>query len=229
MNKEQVDELYHLLRVVSNQAIDPVSAETGLTGHEIVDVIAGMTRHLLAGGDYPALIKFCMYYGRRFLLTPTGDAIDGTSWQFHRVVELGAGTGWLGRGIAARFDYIPCLFVDKRQWALIDLIADLETEVGRQSVLATLKDNDLLVMSDFLHCVEDPKEILTYFSKWNIAILEYMPTNESWASSYEKQLARYGGNPIQPSAMTNMLSSLGRKVDVIDIDPYTLILIDKET
>ncbi|KKK92224.1 hypothetical protein LCGC14_2705080, partial [marine sediment metagenome] len=49
MSKEQIDELYHLLRCVSNEAAGNKSPETA-------SVIYGMSKHLLAGGDYLSLI-----------------------------------------------------------------------------------------------------------------------------------------------------------------------------
>ncbi len=66
MNKDQIDELYHLLRLASNMKGTGL-VKTGLFVHEEVNTIYGIAKHLLAGGDYPALVRFSMYYGERFL------------------------------------------------------------------------------------------------------------------------------------------------------------------
>ena len=225
MDKKQVDELYHLLRVASNMK-GTEAAGMRWSVQEEIDTIYGITRHLLAGGDYLALIKFSAYYGRRFLLTRVCDELIRAGWKPSRVVELGAGLGWLGRGVSTRFGLIPCLYVDKRPWALIDLLADLETEQGVEDVLATMKDGDLVVMSELLHCLDDPKGTMSHFSKWPMAILEYAPVNEEYANSYRIQVGRYGADPIAAKSFEDMFP--GRKVDIVDLDPHILILVEAE-
>lgn len=222
MSKEQIDELYHLLRVASNEGRDVLQA------FPTQQLILGLARHLLAGGDYSALIQYSAFYGEKFLLDPTFEAIHGKDWKPSRIVEFGAGLGWLGRGLAAKLNFLPTLFVDKRQWAMIDIVADLELGSGILKVDEQLREGDVIVMSDFLHCVENPEGILRAFSRYPVAALEYSPTNIDAADSYTEQLSRYGGNPIAPDVMITMLLSLGRKVDVKDLEPYILILIDKE-
>ncbi|GAH60696.1 unnamed protein product, partial [marine sediment metagenome] len=119
-----------------------------------------------------------------------------------------------------------CLFVDKRMWALTDLIADLETDQGLEEILTVMKDSDLIVMADLLHCLDDPKGIMSQFSKWPMAILEYCPTNMDYASSYSTQIKRYGAASIEPESFAGMFP--GRKVDIIDMDPYILLLVGGE-
>ncbi len=222
MNRTEIDELYHLLRYVSNEAANNKSPE-------IASIIYGMSKHLLAGGDYLSLVQYCAYYGENYLLEPTFTSIHSKNWKPKRIVELGAGLGWLGRGLAVRFDLIPTLFVDKRQWAMIDLVADLETSAGLLKVQECLREGDLIVMSDFLHCVENPMSILTAFSKYPIAILEYLPSDFRYSSSYKEQLGRYGGNPQSTEELIVGLSGrLDRKVATRSIGPYVLTLIDKE-
>lgn len=220
MNKEQIDELCHILRCASNEKRDDLQIFP--TQH----LILGLARHLLAGGDYEALVQFSAYYGERFLLQLTYEAIHKKGWKPLRIVELGAGLGWMGRGLAAKLGFLPALFTDKRQWAMIDVVADLETENGRTKVLTALKEGDLLVMSDLLHCLDNPKEVMSYFSRWPAAILEYCPTNTNYAESYSTQITRYGATPIMPEEFEDMFP--GRKVDIADLDPYCLFLVDKE-
>ena len=221
MDKDVMDKLYHMLREVSNESAEDDSGE-------LASVVFGMAKHLLAGGDYLKLVQYCKYYGSKFLLAPMYQAIVEKDWKPTRIVELGAGLGWLGRGLAAKFDLIPALFVDKRPWGLIDVVADLETPGGIYKVQKLMKEGDVIVMSDFLHCIEDPESILKAFSEYPMATLEYMPADKDHASSYVKQLARFGGNPISAEELTSILSKLDRTTEVKDLEPYVLILIDKE-
>lgn len=222
MDKDQIDELYHLLRVASNLE----SSGTGLTAREEINIMRGLTRHLFAGGDYLALIQFSAYYGTRFLLKPACEAIVKAGWNPRRVVELGAGLGWLGRGVSASLELVPCLFIDKRQWTLIDIIADLETDQGIEEVLTVMKDGDLIVAADLLHCLVDPKGIMSQFSKWPMAVLEYCPTSVEYASSYSMQIKRYGATPIEPDDFAGVFP--GRRVDIVDLNPYILLLVEAE-
>lgn len=226
MNKEQIDELYHLLRVTSNIVQGkPVNLKTGLTPAEEVSVLYGLCRHLLAGGDYNALIKFSAYYGERFLLEPTYRAIQRQNWSPTRVVDFGSGLGWLGRGLAANLGLLPTLFVDKRPWTLVDVVADLETEEGRTRVFSMMKDGDLIVMSDFLHCLDNPKEVMEPFSRWPVAALEYCPTRVDYRDSYSTQVSRYGAKPVSSEALQDIFPS--RRIDAEDLDPYILLLVDR--
>ncbi|KKL10624.1 hypothetical protein LCGC14_2553950, partial [marine sediment metagenome] len=109
MDKEQLDELYYLLREVSNEGNKQQSTE-------ITDAIYGLAGHLLAGKDYLRLIQFSKYYGEKFLLQPTYEAILEKKWTPMRFVEFGAGLGWLSRGLATRYKNKEILTVDKRPW-----------------------------------------------------------------------------------------------------------------
>lgn len=219
MRKDQIDELYYLLRETSNEGHRQQSTE-------ITDAMYGLAGHLLAGRDYLRLVQYSKYYGDKFLLEPTYEAIRRRGWVPERFVDLGAGLGWLGRGLASKFKIASILSVDKRRWAVIDVLADLETPKGIRELQELLKEGDIIVMSDFLHCVENPHEILTAFSEHPMAVLEYSSTNPDYARNYRDQLERYGGDYIDPEELTRMLSDLGRTVDIEDLDPYILVLID---
>ncbi len=227
MDKQQIDELYHLLRVVSNGDMSTEEfAKTGRPQPEVNRIFQGLSRHLLAGSDYDALIQFLDYYGSRFLVKPACEAIAKTDWTPDRIVEFGAGLGWFGRGVGAWFGLTRCLFVDKRDWALIDVVADLETERGINEVLSLMRDGDLIVMSDLLHCLDDPKGIMSHFSKWPMAILEHCPITGEYADSYNLQIKRYGATPIDPEAFEDMFPD--RTVDIVDIDSHILLLVEAE-
>lgn len=225
MERQDFDTLYHLLRCVCNEG-------DTLQSTEVTDAVYGLASHLLAGRDYLKLIQYSRYYGERFLLQPVYEAIRVKGWQPTRFVEFGGGLGWLSRGLAHRFllpgELHNILVVDKRRWSLIDLLADLETTQGIKEVQQAMQDSDIIVMSDFLHCVVNPVEILTAFRDYPIAILEYAPiAHESWAHSYETQLVRYGGELFDRGRLTDIVRGLGRENTVIDLEPYVLVLIDK--
>jgi hypothetical protein len=190
MNKETIDELYHNLRLLSNSS-----------SHEEKLAIAGIASHLMhKEGDYSGLLTFLSYYGRAFLLHVVLQFIKSHSFslKFDRVVELGAGYGWLGTGIAGAYTPIkPTLFIDKRQFPLIDILADIETGEGIKQVLDELKDGDLIVMSEVLHCLDNPRKVIAPFTKWPMLVIEYFPTNVYFRKSYAAQLEKYGAKAIQ--------------------------------
>lgn len=231
MNKQEIDQLYHLLRQASNISEDrKINTKTCLMPQEQINVIYGLCRHLLAGGDYSALVQFSQFYGESYLLGPTFREIKykfGPTWQPRRVVEFGAGLGWLGRGLAAKFGMLPLLLVDKRPWPLINLVADLESQEDKEVVLHEMKEGDLIVACDFLHCLEDPYEVMAGFDKWPIAVLEYRPADVSYLESYSEQISRYGASPVTTAFVESTFP--GRKRHLADIDPYALALIDPVT
>ena len=220
MDREQTDELYHLLRTVSNDAAGGDRNQN--------DAVIWLAEHVLEGGYYLGLIKYSAFYGEKFLLQPTYEAIRNTEWKFNRIVELGAGLGWLGRGLASKFKIADVITVDKRLWGAINLSVDLEAGNGKLAVDEVLREGDLIVMSDFLHCVVNPVAILNAFPGYPMAVLEYMSTNELFAGSFNKQLKRFGGNPISAEEMLGIVKSTGRYTTIMNFDPYVLILIDKE-
>lgn len=212
MEREQLDQLYHLLRVSSNSE-----------NIEEIGVVKGLVSHLLGGLDYLALVRFSSYYGERFLLEPTFAAMEGAGFKPNRIVEFGAGLGWLGRGLSAKFGLLPTLFIDKRPWTLTDIIADLEDAEDREIVRCQLKKGDLIVMSDFIHCVDCPRVIMEEFSKWPMVILEFMAKDHNVEYSYLTQLERYGATALTREDMSTLVGGWDAKV--IDIEPYMLWLL----
>ena len=188
MNKKQLDELYHNLR------------ELCLTEDLVQkEAIEGIVSHLTApNGDYAGLLRFLSYYGEKYILRVAVIMLQSTAppVKFDRVVELGAGFGWLARGISNNYDQLPTLLVDKRQWAFTDIIADVETNNGSKRVLDELKSGDLIVMSELLHCLDNPEDLLRQLTAWPLLIVEYDPENRSYRNSYSAQIAKYGCKPV---------------------------------
>jgi len=228
LKKQEIDQLYHLLRQASNISEDyRINTKACLTPQEQINVIYGLCRHLLAGGDYSALVQYSQFYGLSYLLEPTFQAIKSIGWQPKRIVDFGAGLGWLGRGLAAKFGLLPTLFVDKRPWSLINLVADLETQEGIDAVLNELSDGDLIVSCDLLHCLEDPQQEMADFSGWPMAMLEYYPTNQEFKKSYSLQIHRYGACSLTYPELKDVFPD--RVSRTIPIDPYILMLVDPVT
>ena len=216
MKKEQYDELYHLLRVASN------STPSGAFYNQ--EVVYGLAKHLLAGGDYLSLIKFSSQYGKRFLLRPACDVVMVSDLHPSRIVEFGGGTSWLSRGLGVKLGLVPTLSVDKRPWSMINIVADLETEVGRAKVLSQMKTGDLIVMSELLHCLDDPQVVLDYFCNWPMLIIEYMPSNEQYAESYREQTERFGCNLISQAHLEQDLL-YGKEFTIKRVEPHVIVLV----
>lgn len=225
MEKQEIDQLYHLLRVACNDlALDTDESEEQRTA------LLGIIRHLLQGSDYLGLVQYCAYYGEQFLVRPTYEAMVHKGWKPTRIVDLGAGLGWLSRGLSLLYgaSVTSTLTVDKRPWGAIDLLANLETPSGIQQVLSVLRDKDVIVMSDLLHCLDNAEEILYTFSRWPMAILEYCPATLEHAYSYCFQLERYGASFLPQPNLIQMLHEVGRPVETVNLEPYILTLIDPE-
>jgi len=204
MNKEELDQLYHNLRELC--ITEDVFQK---------EAVAGITNHLTQPqGDYQGLLRFLSYYGENYtlpsvikLLTSSGHLL-----KFSRIVELGAGFAWLGRGISNAYNLLPVVFVDKRQWIFTSVVADIETKNGIKRVLDEMKEGDLLVMSELLHCLDNPKEALQPFTRWPMMVIEYMPSDPSYKESYNAQIKKFNCKPI---------------VDIRDVFPGAKIIAEK--
>jgi len=193
MNKAQLDELYHNLRVMSfSEDITQKEAVVGIVSHLTTPQ-----------GDYGGLLRFLNYYGDKYLLD---DAVKLytthiSSPNSRRIVEFGAGLGWLGRGLSNRLTTKPPLLIDKRQRAGIDIVADIESTNGAARVLDALDDSDVIVMSELLHCLDDARATMRQFMPWPKLIIEYMPKGDSfksasYQSSYNRQIGALGCKPV---------------------------------
>jgi len=220
MEKQQWDQLYHLLRTASNSS-----------DKEELEAIVGITDHLIEHrneGCYGGLLDYLTYYGNRFLLDKTCRIVESQALDFSRIVDFGAGFGWLGEGMSKYFK-VPFLQIDKRRWSGNTMVADFETPEGIESVLSVLKPDDLIVMSDFLHCLDNPDKIIAKFTAWNLVVLEYVPFSLDYMDSYKTQLERLGAKPFLGwgSIMNVDPFPSHRKVCPFNLDPYILKIIWK--
>lgn len=191
MDKIQIDELYHNLRelYVTNDVLQK-------------EAIEGLITHLSKpSGNYDGLLRYLNYYGEKYTLPSVLIFMQRLAFphktnQYTRVVELGAGTGWLGRGLAKAFN-VPVLLVDKRQFYCIDIVADIEAVNGRKRVLDALLPGDLIVASELLHCLDNPEKVMESFTKYDILAVEYWPEKNSYRISYNKQISSLGCTPVR--------------------------------
>ncbi len=212
MNKPELDIYYHNLRELC--VTDDIEQK---------EAILGITNHLTTtGGDYNGLLKFLAYYGENYLLPHAVAILEESGIPFSRVVDFGSGLGWLGRGIAHAAGDLPTLFVDKRQWVFTDIIADLESKNGRDRVLEEMKEGDLIVMCELLHCLDSPEKVLRPFTEWPMLVIEYHPWNSDFLRSYSKQIAKFDCAPIGdlksifPESMTRSYP----------LEPYKLMVVE---
>jgi len=213
MDRKQIDDLYHQLRQI---CVDGNVAEKA--------AVDGLASHLTGPrGDYRGLLMFLTYYGERFLMPKITEAVKAANLEFDRIVDLGCGFGWLGRTLAIHLGDPPTLFVDKRQWVLVDIVADIESKNGILRVMDELKPKDLIVMGELVHCLRDPVQLLTpIMSKWPCVIIEYSPDEGSaYADSYNKQIAMFGCKPVN---MTEFLEGVGIPYKVTTYPPHVIVI-----
>lgn len=180
LTKREWDLLYHLLRRAS---MDPYSKPIAL----------GLAQHLLSGPDYPSLLNYSSYYGSRYLLPRLISLLRRFRVSPRRIVELGAGRAWLGRGLSEEFG-VPLVTVDKRREFSPTLVLDLESQGGLEELSRVLKDQDLIVMADFLHCLDSSwEDLFRLLSPYSSLVLEYL-IGGTYGESFKRQIEAYGGN-----------------------------------
>ena len=192
MDKEFIDELYHQLRVLYLE--DDVEQKEAIRG-----IVSHLTNPDSSQGDYTGLLKFSSWYGTTFLLPKVRKIIDSNLIKADRIVELGAGLSWLGRGLGSAYN-VPTLFIDKRQWVFTDIVADIESTNGVKRVLDELKPGDLIVMSELLHCLDRPEKVMERFKHWPMIVIEYLPSSigpQDYAESYKRQISCFGCKPVE--------------------------------
>ncbi len=198
---DDYDQLYHLLRHASNTCnVDELST------------LQGLVSHLFTGGDYLGLARFLAFYGRKYLADGVYSEMVDAGITPTRIVEFGAGLGWLSNSLASCFKIDKTLTIDKRAWIGTDMIADMETRRGLEAVHRQLTEGDVIVMSEFIHCVNNPKEITSLFREWPMVILEYCPSSGAYVESYRKQITRYGATYMGPDTLAEMFRNVPGKV-----------------
>ena len=199
MNQWEINELYHLLRRACVEG-----------DREELVALKKISNHLLSYTPvYTDLNHFSDYYGRRWLAKSIQVAIDAFLEKGHpivgRVVDIGCGTGWLGKALAQHF-HVPPVLIDKRffqgmsearelggDWDLIDI----EEPKGLARLKEQLMENDLIVMCDTLHCLKNQKEVIDELGSWDVFIIEYTGMSNAHYSSYDVQTKMYGSEGVK--------------------------------
>ncbi len=181
----------------------------GLSKLERIDILRGLERHILDGGDYPALLRFCRMYGTDFILPYViHDITDIFGSDFNNIIDFGAGLCWLGEGIADHFrknsqrDY-TVINIDKRYWPGVNLVLDIEESAEEFSKLP-IQSNDLVVMCDSLHCINCQYDLLKATSNASVVVIEFFPSNIDHMTSYNTQLKRYGAELFNLDAISKI-------------------------
>jgi len=216
LSKEEVNELYHLLRRVSLS-----------DNYEETFALQGLMQHLSTGGDYLSLLKFTDWYGSTFLAEAVRTAIVDFGVSFDRIVDIGSGLGWLGRTISSYFGMIPIVTIDKRRWTGVDYTLDIEEVEDLEKLISLLEKDDLVVMGQVVHCVRQPEVILQQFSHWPLLIVEYNAEHEKYGQSYIDQCIKYGAEPFIPDQDFINTALPNRRTEIYQDEPYLIILADK--
>jgi len=197
--------------------------------------IKGLGTHLLVGPRYPALYGYLAWYGRSFLQPLIVEALE--RWpvtDVSRVVDVGGGPHvWFGTAIARAYlgiDRIIC--VDKRDAPRVDVCADLETAAGRFKLKNSLREGDLLVFSEFWHCIAPTKraELAHALGGFDWIVLEFDTSHPVYGNSYKRQLESFGASPLNSDEMLKIFQWKGKispKPAVVswgcrDLAPYKL-------
>ena len=221
LDQNDYDNLYHMLRRFSNG-----SPETRRAAYCIAS-------HLLRAPDYEHLLTWSTRYGMMFLQMHVKEVLQ-KAWpdrSFPKVIELGAGFGWLGMTVAQHYG-VDALLVDNRahlQGNPLGLysyeLVDLENGERREKFTDKIWTGDMIVMCDFLHCVDDPAAVLKSFSGCPMLIMELtFPETDAYRESFKKQIERYGATAFKPSDVWAIVDDAGCKIIWSeDHWPYTFI------
>lgn len=210
VTQEDYDQLYHILRKIA----------IGKNKSEAVAAMS-LSAYLLKQHNYLDLFEYSSFYGGRFLLAPITTQVAGTGWPIKRFVELGAGSGWLSGGLSGALGLDPPLLIDKRPWPGT-VIVDLESSLP--ALPSHIKEGDIIVMADLLHCVTNGAEIIKTLNEWPIIILEFNTEADLYGASFHIQVAKFGGENLTTSDIEAQFGD--REYKTIDISPYKLFLLD---
>lgn len=223
MKKEFYDQFYHLLRVHSNEMARSEDPEE-------TQAMRGITNHLLSSkGEYVGLLQFLSYYGKKYIAPQVTAILDDSVRIGHlespkRIVDFGAGLGWLSDHLSYHLSRlenpVPNIKIDKRQWFGIDIVADVESSNGLLRILDALKEGDLIVMCEFLHCITNGNYLMDKLGKYPVVIIEYFSGRADYQDSYKTQIVRFGAESIPKYDFTSNRKLIYER----DAEPYYIWL-----
>lgn len=214
MKEQELDQLYHLLRVCSNSPDEQERA-----------CMWGLCKHLFGGSDYLALVQYAAMYGEKHVLPRAVELLKTLEYIPSRIIDLGAGLGWLGRGLANEFG-IKHVSVDKRGWVLIDHVIDIEHPSGLEKFKELLVPGCLVTMCDVLHCL-DKRTIMQLgdaLSHHDSLVIEYSPRVKSHMESFRLQTCRFGSNGYTVLRLLDLFCGLEQMV-THETNAYTLYFV----
>lgn len=143
-------------------------------------------------GDYTGARSYLNELGAKLILPTALSIMDilAPPLEFTRVVELGAGFGWMGRGISSYYK-LPYLSVDLSDYAPVDIIADIESPQGQRVITDRLLPLDLIVMSEVIHCLKDPISAMKPFWAWPMVVIEFWPAAISYCPIFNNGEKNY--------------------------------------
>lgn len=209
ITQQEWDAFYHVLRKVSvSKDLDEQVAATALTAH--------LTSR---GGNYAALLDFLAFYGTRFIAPRVKEQLRSfdTGFRPRRIVEIGAGIGWLGRELGEFYE-AEVLLIDKRPWTPDTVVIDVEAINGMDTLLKVLNEGDLVVCCELIHCLEESKqiELLRKLTTFPTLIVEYDFGHE-YSESYLEQISSLGASRFAHSNIAAQNPVFTRK-----IPPYVM-------
>lgn len=149
--------------------------------------------------DYRDLAQFLQWYGETYVL---GDVFDFITQKtidvrYPTAIEFGPGTGWLIGGVAHLFK--NAYAVDKRAglhypYPNVTFVQrDLEKEPGFLG-LETQSIQSVIIANHFLHCVDDPVEVIKKSPAGAWLVIE--PTfSDTVFPFWGRQMADFGATP----------------------------------
>ncbi len=191
------DEFYHFCRMLSVSKDNEATLAAQYAFHHLVS-------EWRLGGNYPLLLRYSEYYGERFIL-PTIRKIVGTLCATGAVltplvIDLGAGRGWLGNGLAT--PELPPILVDKRSWSPSIIVYDVERSEDLSALYSYIGEkgkgvspqNTFVVSCELLHCVKAAtvKEVIAKFKNVTQIHICYEPLDGDMMRSYVEQTTEYG-------------------------------------
>jgi hypothetical protein len=88
-------------------------------------------------------------------------------------------------------------------------------------------------MCEFVHCLDNPLEVLNDFKDFPLIIIEYVSKKAEYNSSYEDQITKYGAKPVSILDLVsfepgNDINAVHRRVlHVNENEPYRLYMLSK--
>ncbi len=162
--------------------------------------------------EYADLAEFLEWFGKRYLWPVImEDVMKFIPDRIHRACEFGPGTGWLIK-LLQEFRFFDAYAIDKRA-SLFDaegvrfMQKDLEHRPGE----LFLPEPTLIIANQFLHCVDNPQEIVHAFrNQWWLVI---EPTTDDDEFPYwHSQMALFGATPRTPDEIEMMFKSEGFEI-----------------